>query len=138
MASPAGLPCRPLGHVGRRRRCRRATLGPLDSLVNNAGMSPVAPSLLETSETLFDKVIGINLKGPTRLTTLAATAMARTGGGSIANISSPCAPADILRPIALNRVGRPEEAFGAVIYPFSDASSYTTGSLLTIDGGLAV
>lgn len=101
-------------------------------------MSPVAPSLLETSETLFDKVIGINLKGPTRLTTLAATAMARTGGGSIANISSPCAPADILRPMALNRVGRPEEAFGAVIYPFSDASSYTTGSLLTIDGGLAV
>src|SRR6202012_967234 len=62
--------------------------GRLDGLVNNAGMSPLSPSLLGTSETLFDKVIGVNLKGPTRLTALAATAMARTGGGSIVNISS--------------------------------------------------
>jgi NAD(P)-dependent dehydrogenase (short-subunit alcohol dehydrogenase family) len=46
--------------------------GRLDGLINNAGMSPLAPSLLETSETLFDKVIGVNLKGPTRLTALAA------------------------------------------------------------------
>ncbi len=38
--------------------------GRLDGLVNNAGMSPLAPSLLETSEVLFDKVIGVNLKGP--------------------------------------------------------------------------
>jgi NAD(P)-dependent dehydrogenase (short-subunit alcohol dehydrogenase family) len=32
--------------------------GRLDGLVNNAGMSPIAPSLLETSEALFDKVVG--------------------------------------------------------------------------------
>jgi NAD(P)-dependent dehydrogenase (short-subunit alcohol dehydrogenase family) len=51
-------------------------------------MSPLAPSLLETSEVLFDKVIGVNLKGPTRLTALAADAMKGTGGGSIVNISS--------------------------------------------------
>ena len=62
--------------------------GRLDGLINNAGMSPLAPSLLETSETLFDKVIGVNLKGPTRLTALAAEAMKATGGGSIINISS--------------------------------------------------
>lgn len=55
--------------------------GRLDGLVNNAGMSPLAPSLLETSETLFDKVIGVNLKGPTHLTALAANAMANTGAG---------------------------------------------------------
>lgn len=172
-----------------------ARWGRLDCLVNNAGMSPVAPSLLETSETLFDKVIGVNLKGPTRLTALAARAMARTGGGSIVNISSlasvkptpvttvyaaakaglnalttataieyapvgvrvngiicgtfdtdaasgfvrdPALLPDILRPIALDRVGRPEEIVGAVIYLLSDASSYTTGSLMTIDGGVAV
>ena len=62
--------------------------GRLDGLINNAGMSPLAPSLLDTSEALFDKVVGVNLKGPTRLTALAAQAMTATGGGSIVNISS--------------------------------------------------
>ena len=33
-------------------------------------MSPLAPSLLETSEALFDKIVDVNLKGPTRLTAL--------------------------------------------------------------------
>jgi NAD(P)-dependent dehydrogenase (short-subunit alcohol dehydrogenase family) len=164
--------------------------GRLDGLVNNAGMSPLAPSLLDTSETLFDKVIGVNLKGPTRLTALAATAMSRTGGGSIVNISSLAslrptplttvyaaakaglnalttatareyasvgvrvngiicgtfdtdaaaglvANPEILRGIALGRVGRPDEVVGAVVYLLSRASSYTTGSLMTIDGGVA-
>jgi NAD(P)-dependent dehydrogenase (short-subunit alcohol dehydrogenase family) len=65
-----------------------ARYGRIDVLINNAGMSPIAPSLLETSEDLFDKIVDINLKGPTRLTALAATAMAKTGGGAIINISS--------------------------------------------------
>jgi NAD(P)-dependent dehydrogenase (short-subunit alcohol dehydrogenase family) len=60
----------------------------LDGMINNAGMSPLAPSLVDTSEALFDKVVGVNLKGPTRLTALAAQAMTATGGGSIVNISS--------------------------------------------------
>jgi len=169
-----------------------AVWGRLDGLVNNAGMSPVAPSLLETTETLFDKIVGVNLKGPTRLTALAATAMARTGGGSIVNISSvasvrptpltttysaakaglnaltaatameyanvgvrvngivcgvfdtdatagfvrnPDLLASVVRPVALQRVGRPDEIVGAVLYLLSEASSYTTGSLMTVDGG---
>jgi NAD(P)-dependent dehydrogenase (short-subunit alcohol dehydrogenase family) len=37
---------------------------------------------------LFDKVIGVNLKGPFRLTALIGTRMANDGGGSILNISS--------------------------------------------------
>jgi NAD(P)-dependent dehydrogenase (short-subunit alcohol dehydrogenase family) len=168
--------------------------GRLDGLINNAGMSPLAPSLLETSEVLFDKVVGVNLKGPTRLTALAADAMKATGGGSIVNISSLasvkpiptttvysaakaglnvltkasaleyagvgvrvngiiCGTFDtdaaagfvrnadllpeIVRPIALGRVGRPEEILGAVVYLLSDASTYTTGSLMTIDGGVS-
>jgi NAD(P)-dependent dehydrogenase (short-subunit alcohol dehydrogenase family) len=168
-----------------------AVWGRLDGLVNNAGMSPLAPSLLETAEALFDKVVGVNLKGPTRLTALTAAAMAQTGGGSIINISSmasvkptpvatvyaaakaglnaltaataieyapvgvrvngiicgtfdtdaaacfvhnPDLLPEIVRPIALQRVGRTEEVVGAVIYLLCDASSYTTGSLMTIDG----
>lgn len=60
----------------------------VDVLVNNAGMSPLYPSLPEVGEALYDKVLGVNLKGPFRLTSLIGTRMAESGGGSIINISS--------------------------------------------------
>src|SRR5262249_58198249 len=163
--------------------------GTLDVLVNNAGMSPLYPSLAEVSESLWDKVLAVNLKGPFRLSALVGTRMARDGGGSIINISSvaathptpmetpyaaakaalnpltiACAHAfgptvrvnciqarpfatDISkawdpsvvkmfeRTSALGRVGRPEEVVGAALYFASDASSFTTGAILRIDGG---
>ena len=63
-----------------------AAFGRIDVLVNNAGIAPVPPSLLEVSAELFDKTIAVNLKGPLRLTALVAEQM--TAGGSIINISS--------------------------------------------------
>jgi NAD(P)-dependent dehydrogenase (short-subunit alcohol dehydrogenase family) len=62
--------------------------GRVDVLVNNAGMSPLYPSLDQVGEDLFDKVIALNLKGPFRLTALIGTRMAAAQGGSIINISS--------------------------------------------------
>lgn len=62
--------------------------GRVDILVNNAGMSPLAPSSAETSEELFDKVVGVNFKGPFRLTSLVGERMVAGDGGSIINISS--------------------------------------------------
>jgi NAD(P)-dependent dehydrogenase (short-subunit alcohol dehydrogenase family) len=62
--------------------------GRIDVLVNNAGMSPLYPSLKEVSEDLFDKVIAVNLKGPFRLTALIGSRMAAGDGGSIINVSS--------------------------------------------------
>ena len=68
--------------------------GHVDVLVNNAGMSPLYSSLAEVSEDLYDKVMGVNLKGPFRLSTLIGTHMStpdtqgRVRGGVIINVSS--------------------------------------------------
>lgn len=184
-------------HVGRWADCDRlvdevyARWGRVDVLINNAGLSPVVPSSLETSEELFDKVIGVNLKGPFRLTSLIAPRMAAGDGGAIINISSTSSirPAPDTAPYSaakaglniltvafaqeygpkvrvncimagpfhtdiskswsrtegftkaarenfpLQRAGEPEEIVGAALYFASPAASYTTGAVLTIDGG---
>lgn len=163
-------------------------LGPLDVLVNNAGMSPLYDGVQDISEELWDKVFAVNLKGPFRLAAMAGERMSGRGG-SIINISSraserprahtlPYAAAkaglnavtialahalgprvrvnaivagtfltDVSRSwdaeafqqraetFALGRGGEPSEITGAALYLASDASSYTTGSLLTVDGG---
>lgn len=62
--------------------------GRLDVLVNNAGIAPLAPTLLDVSEGLFTKTIDVNLKGPFRLMAVCGARMAAAGGGSIINISS--------------------------------------------------
>ncbi|MBY8860989.1 glucose 1-dehydrogenase [Nocardia sp. CA2R105] len=162
--------------------------GKVDILVNNAGMSPLAPSSEETTEDLFDKVLGVNFKGPFRLGSLVGRRMADGEGGSIINISSsgalfpqprfgPYAGAkaalnalttvfameygpkvrvntisagpfltDISKAwapekreisrSALGRPGDPSEIVGTALYLASSASSYTTGSLIRVDGGL--
>jgi NAD(P)-dependent dehydrogenase (short-subunit alcohol dehydrogenase family) len=63
-----------------------AEFGRIDVLVNNAGIAPVPPSLKDVSSDLFDKTIAVNLKGPLRLTALAADHM--PPGSAVINISS--------------------------------------------------
>ena len=65
-----------------------ARWGRVHVLVNNVGMSPVAPSSLETSQALFDKVIAVNLRAAFRLCALFGDQMRVAGGGAIVNISS--------------------------------------------------
>lgn len=64
-----------------------AALGGLDTLVNNAGSGPRLPSP-DVSEALFDKVLGLNAKGPFRLAAQLGARMKAQGGGAILNISS--------------------------------------------------
>ena len=68
-----------------------AAFGQVDVLVNNAGMSPLYPKLSAVTEELFDKVIGVNLKGPYRLSALIGERMAAADGGAIINVSSTAA-----------------------------------------------
>ncbi|MCU1388051.1 MAG: putative oxidoreductase [Ilumatobacteraceae bacterium] len=65
-----------------------AEFGKVDVLVNNAGMSPLYDSVESISEELYDKVMGVNLKGPFRLSATIGSRMAAGAGGSIIFVSS--------------------------------------------------
>jgi len=81
-------------HVGHWADCDRLAdlvyteFGQCDILVNNAGMSPRYDRLDSVTEEYFDKVTGVNLKGPFRLASVIGARMAAADGGSIINVSS--------------------------------------------------
>ena len=166
-----------------------AEFGQVDVLVNNAGLAPTYPNPQGVTEELWDKTLGVNLKGPFRLTSLVGARMCAGKGGSIVNISSiggvrpthdilpyaaakaglnaltigfadafgpkvrvnaimpgpfrtdisrhwnPDAFNERARTFPLRRAGEPEELASAVLYFASDASSFTTGAVLAVDGG---
>ena len=65
-----------------------AAAGRIDILVNNAGLAPAVARSADMTEDLFDKTIGVNLKGPFRLSSLIGPRMMEQGGGSIINVTS--------------------------------------------------
>jgi NAD(P)-dependent dehydrogenase (short-subunit alcohol dehydrogenase family) len=59
----------------------------LDILVNNAGIE-LAKRVTETTETEWDRLMSVNLKGVFLCSRAAILAMRRSGGGSIVNVAS--------------------------------------------------
>ena len=65
----------------------KATWGPIDVLINNAGITKDA-RLAKMSSAQFDAVIAVNLKGVFECTQAVAETMTAQGSGSIVNASS--------------------------------------------------
>ncbi|MEO7086212.1 MAG: SDR family NAD(P)-dependent oxidoreductase [Gemmatimonadaceae bacterium] len=65
-----------------------ARFGTVDILVNNAGNIHAARHFFESTETSWDAMLGVNLKGAFLCSHRAAFDMARKGSGNIINMSS--------------------------------------------------
>jgi len=62
--------------------------GRIDILVNNAGTNPVFGSIFKMDETVWDIIMGLNLKGYFFLSQAVAKIMCDKGGGTIINTAS--------------------------------------------------
>ncbi len=128
-------------HVGRWEACDTlidqayGEFGRVDILVNNAGMSPLYGKLSEVTEEMFDKVIGLNLKGPYRLSAVIGERMAEGNGGSIINISSIAAanPAPKSEPYGAAKAGLNNltRSFAFAFGPKVRVNSIMAGPFLT-------
>lgn len=170
-----------------------AELGPIDVLVNNAGIAITKPFLKQTEED-YDQVLSTNLKGCFFCAQEAAKRMVERKEGSIINIASvlgiqpigalstycaskagliqltramglelgktgvrvnAIAPGYIETPmnsdffqtepgqalvksLPQRRLGQIDDLDGALLLLASDASTYMTGSVLTVDGGFVI
>jgi len=77
--------------------------GHCEVLVDNAGLSPLFPSLTDVTKDLYDKTHAVNARGPLRLAVLFGDRMAAGNGGSIINVSTggSLRPMDIYLPYAM-------------------------------------
>ncbi len=109
--------------------------GRLDILVNNAGIAPLEKNLLSVSESLWDKTIEVNVKGPFRLMAVAGDRMRAAGGGSIINISSIGAvrpsPAEAMYAAAKNGLNALTQAFAQEYAPTVRVNCVMPGSFAT-------
>jgi NAD(P)-dependent dehydrogenase (short-subunit alcohol dehydrogenase family) len=171
--------------------------GKIDILVNNAGIALSHGPVSEVEEVIWDKIMGVNLKGVFLCSKFTIPEMRKRGKGAIVNIASvdglwalpnaapycaskggvialtkamalDCAPFGIrvncicpgavLTPLQerfyaeqtnpqrtaelyskgypIGRIGTPVDIGNLVAYLSSDESSYVTGSIFVIDGGM--
>ncbi|MFJ7496100.1 SDR family NAD(P)-dependent oxidoreductase [Streptomyces sp. NPDC097727] len=74
----------------------RSAFGPVNILVNNAGVMETA-SVVDTTDEQFDRLIGVNFRGPFLGIRTAGREMTSTGGGVIVNVGSVVATTPVER-----------------------------------------
>jgi NAD(P)-dependent dehydrogenase (short-subunit alcohol dehydrogenase family) len=171
--------------------------GPVDVLVNNAGINPPVETSLDVDEAYFDRVMDVNSKGIFFCAQAAMRSMVPRRSGVIVNLGSvsgmigwggsavysaskgavlaltkalaielapysvrvnAVAPGSVRTPMVQNNIdraedpdhaweriakihplgrpGEPQDIADAIMFLASSRSSFVTGSILTIDGGL--
>jgi NAD(P)-dependent dehydrogenase (short-subunit alcohol dehydrogenase family) len=117
--------------------------GRVDILVNNAGSTPNDGPLHEMTDKMWDETMDVFLRGVFRFSRAVIPAMIRQGGGAIVETSLTASwTSDATMRAALEarhplgRLGTPEDIARAAVYFASDESCWTTGSVLTVDGGV--
>lgn len=81
-------------HMGDREQIKNLVeqtikhFGGIDIIVNNAATNPSFGPVTESDNSVFDKIMDVNVKGPLELSKLAYPVMKQRGGGSVINISS--------------------------------------------------
>jgi 3-oxoacyl-[acyl-carrier protein] reductase len=182
------------GAVERAIETIRGALGPIDGLVNNAGISLPAPIDADGYETAWEATLAVNLTACTRTVRACLDDLRREGQGRIVNVASTeglgatamispytaskhgvigltralavelgptgvtvncICPGPIRtgmtaaipdehkdkfarRRVPMRRYGEPEEVAHATVSLLLPAMSFTTGAVVTVDGGLTV
>ena len=135
-------------------------LGGIDLLVNNAAIyGDMAFDLLVTVDwDYYRKFMSVNMDGALVMTRAVFGHMQARGGGAIVNQSSTAAwlyagfyalakvgingltqagdvSKELVKGLALKRMGTPQDMVGACLFLLSDEASWVTGQILNVDGG---
>ena len=110
------------------------------ALVGNAGLAPYSMTkiaLLHMSRVLAVELAEQNVRVNVICPGLIDTPMAHSPVAHLPAAERARLEKDVLEAAPMHRIGQPEEVVRLAIHLASDESSYTTGAVISVDGGVA-